>query len=89
MNQLTKALEGKRFGILCITPENQENPWIHFEAGALWKADEERRVCPLLYDIRPGRDQRTIEPTTSQAILQVRVFGCHERGKQTWLFGFD
>src|ERR1700738_537488 len=52
MNQLTKALEEKRFGILCITPENQENPWIHFEAGALWKADEERRVCPLLYDIR-------------------------------------
>jgi TIR domain len=54
MNQLTKALEEKRFGILCITPENQENPWIHFEAGALWKADEERRVCPLLYDIRPA-----------------------------------
>jgi hypothetical protein len=34
MNQLTKALEEKRFGILCITPENQENPWIHFEPGA-------------------------------------------------------
>jgi TIR domain len=54
MGRLTKALEEKRFGILCITPENKDSLWIHFEAGALWKADESRRVCPLLYDIRPA-----------------------------------
>jgi hypothetical protein len=54
MDELTKALKDKTFGILCITPENKDNPWIHFEAGALWKADEARRACPLLLEIRPA-----------------------------------
>jgi hypothetical protein len=53
MHQLRQALYRNSFGILCITPENKDNPWMHFEAGALWRTEENRRVCPLLYDIHP------------------------------------
>jgi hypothetical protein len=53
MEQLKIALKEKSFGIMCITPENRDNPWIHFEAGALWRTEEDRRVCPLLFDTRP------------------------------------
>jgi TIR domain len=49
MEELRKALKENRFGILCVTPENQNNLWIHFEAGSLWKGDESTRVCPLLF----------------------------------------
>ena len=32
---LGRALEGANFGILCLTKENTESKWLHFEAGAL------------------------------------------------------
>jgi hypothetical protein len=51
MEELRKALKENRFGILCITPENKDSTWIHFEAGSLWKGNEATRVCPLLFDI--------------------------------------
>jgi hypothetical protein len=46
MEELRKALKENRFGILCVTPENKDNRWIHFEAGSLWKGEEFTRVCP-------------------------------------------
>jgi DNA-directed RNA polymerase subunit RPC12/RpoP len=42
------------FGILCLTPENLESSWIHFEAGALSKTLEKASVCPYLYDLQPS-----------------------------------
>jgi hypothetical protein len=46
--ELAEALEGTSFGILCITPENQREPWISFEAGALSKTIEKSYVIPYL-----------------------------------------
>jgi hypothetical protein len=46
-------LETSQFGIICLTPENLEAPWIHFEAGALSKALQKAYVCPYLLDIAP------------------------------------
>ena len=40
------------FGIFCLTPDNVEAPWIHFEAGAIGKMPEGSRVCCLLFDLR-------------------------------------
>ncbi len=41
-------------GIICLTPENTEAPWIMFEAGALSKTLDIAHVCPLLFEIEPS-----------------------------------
>ena len=56
VNELWKGLEDSRFGIVCLTAENLQAPWMHFETGALAKAVEQR-VCPYLYEIEPANVQ--------------------------------
>jgi hypothetical protein len=51
-SKITKSLAETKVGILCLTPENKENPWIMFEAGALMKGLEESRVHILLMDLK-------------------------------------
>lgn len=41
-------------GIICLTPENFDAPWILFEAGALSKTLDNTHVCPLLFEIDPS-----------------------------------
>lgn len=65
---LGKTLKSYHHGILCITPENYEAPWICFEAGALSKQLGNARVCPLLFGIQPG----DIEGPVAQ--FQLTVF---------------
>jgi hypothetical protein len=36
-NEVDLALEGSDFGIVCLTPENLDSTWIHYEVGALSK----------------------------------------------------
>lgn len=45
-----KELEEAEVGVLCLTRENLEAPWIMFEAGALSKRLDKSRVCPILFD---------------------------------------
>jgi hypothetical protein len=55
---LTTALEDARFGVVCITPENMQAPWLMFEAGALAKAvAEETFVSPYLLNVTPTQLQ--------------------------------
>lgn len=49
--EIAKELEATKFGILCITKENMNSPWILFEAGALAKSMQDGGVMPLLLDI--------------------------------------
>ena len=52
--EVAKALDETKFGIFCVTPENQSEPWLNFEAGALSKAVKERTyVCPYLVELKP------------------------------------
>jgi hypothetical protein len=34
---IAAELKGTSFGIICLTPDNLDSPWIHYEAGALSK----------------------------------------------------
>ncbi len=45
---LGAELEEAKAGIICLTHENIEKPWLHFEAGAISKSMDESRVSPLL-----------------------------------------
>ena len=41
-------------GILCVTRENHEAPWLNLQAGALAKAVDVSRVVPLAIDLAPS-----------------------------------
>ena len=51
-NDIAKELEQTHFGILCVTKDNFEAPWLLFEAGALSKAMDKALVAPLLFDLK-------------------------------------
>jgi hypothetical protein len=87
MEELRKALKENRFGILCVTPENKDNRWIHFEAGSLWKGEESTRVCPLLFKINkpeitgPLAQLQAVEFEKSQFFRlmdEVNTHGCEK-----------
>lgn len=61
-NQISSELSETSIGIICLTKENKNNPWILFESGALAKGLEEQRVYTLLIDLKP----KDIEPPLSQ-----------------------
>ena len=44
-------LQDSKFGIICLTKDNCNAPWILFEAGALAKTIEGTYVCPYLIDM--------------------------------------
>jgi hypothetical protein len=49
---IAKELENSTFGILCVTRENINAPWLNFEAGALSKTMDKSFVSPFLFDIK-------------------------------------
>ena len=52
-DEIAKHLAECSIGIICLTPENLEAPWIMFESGALSKHIRKSRVCPLLFGVDP------------------------------------
>jgi hypothetical protein len=50
-SEVAGELEACNFGIVCLTAENQLEPWLLFEAGAISKQLGSARVAPLLLDI--------------------------------------
>ena len=50
--EIAEKLLSTRIGIICLTPDNLNAPWLMFEAGALSKQPE-ARVCPLLFKLKP------------------------------------
>lgn len=49
---IAKELEDSTFGILCVTKDNLNAPWLSFEAGALSKTMDKSFVSPFLFDIK-------------------------------------
>lgn len=50
-NEIAKELQDSNFGIICVTKDNLEAPWLLFESGALAKSLEDGRVIPLRLDL--------------------------------------
>lgn len=50
-NEISEQLKECTMGIVCLTPENLEKPWLLFEAGALFKGLPDRRVFTFLIDV--------------------------------------
>lgn len=53
-SEIAKELETSNIGIICLTQDNTEKPWILFESGALSKSIDKSRVCTLLFNLDPA-----------------------------------
>lgn len=51
--EIAAELEISQIGIIVLTRDNREAPWIHFEAGALSKSMDKSKVCTLLFGLSP------------------------------------
>lgn len=50
-SEVGTKLSESDFGIICLTQDNLQSPWIHFEAGSLVKNVASSRVCSYLIDV--------------------------------------
>ena len=57
--RLESELEQSQFGVLCLTQENFQAPWLLFEAGAISKKFGSARVVPYLIDELPAAADRS------------------------------
>lgn len=59
--EIVKELEQASYGILCVTKENINEPWLLFEAGALSNKISQSLVCPFLFDLKPSQVKGPLE----------------------------
>jgi lambda repressor-like predicted transcriptional regulator len=52
-SEISDQLRETAAGIVCLTQENKNKPWILFETGALAKGLSANRVCTFLVDLTP------------------------------------
>ena len=52
LNEIFEQLKDTNFGLVFVTKENQNKPWLLFESGALSKGLTENRVCTVLIDLQ-------------------------------------
>lgn len=52
-SEISDKLKDVSVGVVCLTQENKNKPWILFETGALAKGLTTNRVCTFLVDLNP------------------------------------
>ena len=61
VNEIFSNLVSATAGVICVTKENTESPWLLFESGALSKQISDKTwVCPYLLDMRPTDIQQPL-----------------------------
>jgi hypothetical protein len=53
-SEISDQLKDTAAGIVCLTQDNKNKPWILFETGALAKGLSTTRVCTFLVDLKPA-----------------------------------
>lgn len=53
-SEIAKELDISKIGLICLTPDNLESPWIMFESGALAKNIDKSKVVPILFKVDPS-----------------------------------
>lgn len=61
-SEINNELKDTAVGVICLTQENKNAPWILFEAGALAKGLANSRVCTFLVDLETA----DLQPPLSQ-----------------------
>ena len=61
-SEINNELKDTSVGVICLTAENKNAPWILFEAGALAKGLVNSRVCTFLVDL----ESADLQPPLSQ-----------------------
>lgn len=72
--QLKSGLSSSAFGIICLTQDNLQSPWMTFEAGALSEGLSSDRVCPLLVDVEPADIQGPMGEFQGTALNKTDMF---------------
>jgi len=67
-------LEKVNFGILCITPQNLNAPWVLLEAGAFSKSMDQSRVSPLLVGVKNSDLEGPLSQFNTTSIENTEVF---------------
>jgi hypothetical protein len=52
--ELAAQLKESQFAVLVVLQDNQDSPWLNFEAGAISKWIEVANVAPLLFEMTPS-----------------------------------
>jgi TIR domain len=74
--EIARELSTCNFGIVCLTPDNLESPWLFFEAGALSKL-KASHVCTLLFgNLRPGNIEGPLSHFQATVFSKTDFFGC-------------
>ena len=87
-NELSNALQNTKAGIICITKENRDAPWILFKAGAISRGLGSNLVCTLLIDcslddLDPPLSQFNATQPTEQGMMNlVRTLNAASGEKQ-------
>lgn len=77
--EISQSLSDCSFGILCLTSENLQSEWIHFEAGALSKVIGDVHVVPLLIGIsatdvqQPLAQFQSVVPNRDEILKLLRT----------------
>ena len=73
--ELRNALKSADCGILCVTEENADAPWLLFEAGALLTAKRRSFVSPFLFHVSPSRLSAPLTHLQSTVFAKSNVKG--------------
>jgi TIR domain len=53
-SEIQKELAVSKAAVFCVTPDNPNEPWLNFEAGAVSNTDWSSKVCTYLFGIKPA-----------------------------------